>query len=238
MSAAPSMRRPIRNVSLAGQVIEKAIRDAFLLDPRLANFNPDIVVKNGVVMISGKVDSLCAKKRACETALNTTGVRRVYNYLNVRPGKTMTDERIARMVRAAILRDPFLDRHDIKVSVSNSKVFLYGEVDSRYEKSRAGEVVSRLSQVVAVGNHLVVLKEWTWKDDLELREAIESQLFWSPFVDEDGITVTVEDGVAVLTGTVDSWSERRDAAINAWEGGARRVQNLLSVAGAEKSADS
>jgi osmotically-inducible protein OsmY len=39
----------------------------------------------------------------------------------------------------------------------------------------------------------------------------------------------VTDGVATLTGTVDSWAERRAATDNAYEGGAVWVENELWV---------
>jgi len=41
--------------------------------------------------------------------------------------------------------------------------------------------------------------------------------------------VTIEDGVATLTGTVDSWSEYDAATENAYEGGATWVDNDLMI---------
>jgi osmotically-inducible protein OsmY len=67
------------------------------------------------------------------------------------------------------------------------------------------------------------------KTDREIKNAIKNELWWSPFVDSDEVTVKVEDGVATLMGTVDSWSERRAATNNALEGGAIRVENDLVV---------
>ncbi|MBD3181561.1 BON domain-containing protein [Candidatus Poribacteria bacterium] len=54
-------------------------------------------------------------------------------------------------------------------------------------------------------------------------------MFWSLFVDSDGIVVSVEDAVATLTGTVETWSERQSATENAIEGGTIRVINKLEV---------
>jgi osmotically-inducible protein OsmY len=48
-------------------------------------------------------------------------------------------------------------------------------------------------------------------------------------VDRDEVTVTVDDGVAELTGTVETWNERRAAEENAYEGGAVTVDNDLGV---------
>ena len=48
-------------------------------------------------------------------------------------------------------------------------------------------------------------------------------------MDEDDITVQVSDGVASLTGAVDTLRDRRIATVNAYEGGARQVRNHLKV---------
>jgi osmotically-inducible protein OsmY len=49
------------------------------------------------------------------------------------------------------------------------------------------------------------------------------------FVSHETVSVAVTDGVATLTGVVDSLRERRAATRNAVEGGAREVQNHIRV---------
>jgi osmotically-inducible protein OsmY len=65
--------------------------------------------------------------------------------------------------------------------------------------------------------------------DWEIAEEIRDELRWSPFVNRDDIIVTVEDGVATLTGTVQSFNEYQAATENAREGGAISVVNKLEV---------
>lgn len=48
-------------------------------------------------------------------------------------------------------------------------------------------------------------------------------------MDADDIYVTVDDGVSILTGTVDTWTERSAATENAYDGGAIWVDNELAV---------
>jgi osmotically-inducible protein OsmY len=72
--------------------------------------------------------------------------------------------------------------------------------------------------------------EVTMKRDGEIKEEIKDELFWSPFVDADQVFVRVEEGVATLTGTVDSWTEYNAATENAYEGGATKVNNQLAAA--------
>jgi len=209
--------------------IQKAVHDAFMYDPRVSSFHPVVEVKEGVVTLSGTVDNLKAKKAAEEDAKNTTGVWRVKNYLRVRPVSGPSDAEIAMNVENALLADPYVDRYEIGVSVDNGKVYLTGTVDSPFDRLRAEEVASGLEGVVEVANNMRLEAAWGWKTDWEIKEDIEDQLWWSPFVDSDQITVTVEDGVATLTGTANSWQERGAAADNAYDGGAKEVRNHLRV---------
>jgi osmotically-inducible protein OsmY len=108
-------------------------------------------------------------------------------------------------------------------------VMLDGAVNSNLERVKAEEVVSAVKGVAAVTNNLRVMKTWTPRDDWEIKKNIEDELWWSPFVDEDEVNVTVADGTATLVGVVDTLRERRVATENAYEGGAKHVRNELKV---------
>jgi len=60
--------------------------------------------------------------------------------------------------------------------------------------------------------------EFTFIEDAQIRENIKDQMFWSPFVEADQVTVSV-----------DSFAERNAATENAYEGGATWVDNDLVV---------
>jgi osmotically-inducible protein OsmY len=205
------MRREGWYVSRSDKEVERAIRDALLYDPRVFTFNPEVEVNKGVVILTGVVDNLKAKKAAEEDAKHTAGVWRVRNHLRVRPKTQPGDAQLARRVWDAISRDPFVERHDISVSVIHGKVYLYGTVDSFSERRVAEDLASRVKGVVEVENRLVVgdtLPDGGEKSDWEIKEDIQSELSWDPFVDSDEVTVTVSDGVVTLTGTVYNWTER------------------------------
>jgi hypothetical protein len=67
------------------------------------------------------------------------------------------------------------------------------------------------------------------KSDKLIKEDINDELFWSPFVDADQVTVTVKNGEATLSGRVGSAMEFLAAVENAYEGGAIRVDNELVI---------
>lgn len=74
----------------------------------------------------------------------------------------------------------------------------------------------------------------TGHPDRELKRAVESKLAWSPFVDVENIQVSVKNGVATLSGTVEDREEMGDVIENAYEAGARKVVNELEARGEER----
>jgi len=217
---------------LSGEEIEEAIHDAFLRDPRVLAFSPEIEVDDGVVVLTGVVDNLAAKNAAEQTALNTVGVWRVNNFLRVRPDNMPEDPVIADRIRRALRRNPYTEPHEIEVSVRNGLVDLRGTVDSRFEMIEASRAASKVSGVIEVDNHLVVRYGYELvevKDDWELKDDVEAALWWSPYVPSEDITVTVDRGVVTLEGRVDTWNQRQRAKETAEEAGARKVVNKLTV---------
>jgi osmotically-inducible protein OsmY len=236
--------------------IREAVKDALVFDPRTLAFQPEVKVENGVVTLRGTVDNLKARRSAAQDAVNTIGVHRVKNLLKVRSKEDLTDAQVEQEIRDALSRDAIVQKAQVKVGVEDGEVQLYGTVDSYFERFQAEDVAARVPGVSTIRNHLDVdyvsppyaygyrgyydwdplVYEFDYdydtvrvKPDWEIEGDIESELFWSPFVDADEVTVEVDDGVAVLTGTVDSWAERQAASDNALEGGAYKVRNELDV---------
>ncbi|MFP4501288.1 MAG: BON domain-containing protein [Candidatus Hydrogenedentota bacterium] len=236
--------------------IKAAVEDALLHDPRVFSFKVNATeVEGGKVTLRGTVDNLKAKRAAAEAARGVVGVTRVENRIRVESAGELTDAEVADNVRNALARDPYVNRYEITVTVVNNTAYLYGTVDSHFEKAQADDVAARAEGVWAVNNNITVddtyepgaydpyidtwdMYDYDWydyqpvnttKSDAEIAEDIESQLWWSPFVSADDVNITVEDGTATLTGTVGSWSEFNAATENAFDGGATWVNNELIV---------
>ena len=244
-------------VKKSPEEVKDAVKDALFYDPRVSSFKiiPYVTKDGRRVTLRGTVDNLKAKRAAAQDARNTAGVREVENRIKVRPAVLLSDENIEKRVREALVRDPYLESYEITVDVRNGVADLYGNVDTAFEKSQADDVVSKVAGVFTVDNNLVVekdydayiydpyvddwyLRDYDWyyhrprlptKSDWQIEKDIKDELFWSPFVDSDDVNVTVEDGVATLTGSVDSWSEYNAAVNNAYEGGAVYVDNDLTL---------
>lgn len=247
------MQRPTAYVARDDGEIAEAVRRALAHDPRVTAFDVTVSADNGAVTLGGIVDNLKAKRAAGQAALNTVGVWRVKNYVKVRPIAPTSDMELAASVRAAFERDPLIASGDVSVVVEDGEANLYGNVESHFERDHAEDVATRVGGVVGVDNHLIVAygaprysynySDWdpflydydydyatvVEKTDAEIADDIESEMFWSPYVDANEVDVRVEDGVATLAGTVDDLHERQSAAENALEGGAFRVVNELDL---------
>ena len=237
--------------------VEDAVKDALFYDPRVSSFKitPEIAYNGTTVILRGTVDNLKAKRAAAQDARNTVGVITVDNRLKVRPAEFLSDQKIENKIVSALKRDPWVESYEINVDVQNGVADLYGTVDSYFEKSQADDVASRVNGVIIVDNNLVVQNYYTpyvydpyiddsymydydWyhysitypdKTDLRIKQDIEKELWWSPYVNSEDITVTVDKGEATLTGTVNSWMEYGAAQDNAYEGGAVYVHNQLII---------
>ncbi|HSN71577.1 MAG TPA: BON domain-containing protein [Steroidobacteraceae bacterium] len=241
---------------ISDEQIADAVQEALMYDPRVSRFTIEVDSVNGLVTLRGSVADLKAKRAAITDARNTVGVVGVRDRLKVRPGDVMpSDETIAAAVEKALARDPFVTALDIDVSSRGGIVSLHGDVDTWFEKGQADDVAARVKGVVAVDNDLVVEDdafsavfdpyvdawsiygyEWYEPESREPRQPdsvvaqqIREEFWWSPYVDEEAVRVTVKNGVATLTGDVESWAERRAATENALEGGAVTVVNELTV---------
>lgn len=232
--------------------IKNAVQNALLYDPRVLSFNVTPKVTGSTVTLQGEVDNLIAARAAEEAAHNTVGVSAVKNHLTVRPAADFADALVAQTIRDTLFRNPVVDKYEISVGVTEGTAYLDGTVDSYHEKRVADELASRVNGVITVVNNLKVdkpapffyepyvyggyLYDNDWYDyepiktemtDAEIKGEIKDEMWWSPFIDADDVTVSVDDGIATLTGKVDSVSEYHAAVENAYEGGAIYVKNRL-----------
>ena len=103
--------------------------------------------------LRGTVDNLKAKRAAAQVARHTVGVVRVKNRLKVRTADTpIQGDTLAADIRGALTRDPYVSRYGITVEVDDGFAYLYGTVNSYFEKARAEEVASHVKGIVVVGS--------------------------------------------------------------------------------------
>jgi osmotically-inducible protein OsmY len=172
-----------------------------------------VAVKDGVVTLTGIVDTYLKKWKAEEAAHRVTGVTAVANDITVRTIGERTYADIAAAAVHALRWNASIPADKIQVTVDKGWVTLKGEVEWQYQKEEAGRAVRPLWGVKALSN-LIVVKPHASPTDL--KKKIEAALVRSAEVDASNITVEVQGSKAILKGKVRSWAEKQEAERTAW----------------------
>jgi osmotically-inducible protein OsmY len=198
-------------------------------EPRLNPSEVGVIVKDGVVSLTGWVDSYTKRWAAEDAAHRVRGVKAVANDIEVRLTSTdeRTDQDIAKAVARALEWDAFVPLEKLDVTVSKGWVTLKGEVEWNYQKQDAERVVRRLQGVKGVSNLIAVRPRTT---PAELKNKIEQALVRSAELDAKNITVDVDGSKVILKGTVRSWAEKQEAERQAWAApGVTSVDNRITI---------
>ena len=188
-----------------------------------------VIVKDGVVTLTGVVDSYSKKIAAEKAAKSVYGVKAIAEDIEVKYAmdKSKSDTDIAKAVIDAFKWNTLIPDEDIKIKVEDGWVYLSGEVKWAYQRTAAKNAVEKLIGVKGVVSNISIkqlvepkavkdriMKAFERSADLEARNI---------HVDVDGHTVT-------LTGTVHSLNEKDEARKAAFYApGVTKVENKLRI---------
>jgi osmotically-inducible protein OsmY len=207
------------------------VLDELAWDARVQPNEIGVAVKDGIVTLSGHVESYPKKWAAEEAAHRVKGVKAVVNEIEVRlvPGFERTDEDIAAAVLRALEWDAMVPTDRVKVTVSKGWITLDGEVEWQYQREDAERAARRITGVRGVTN-LISVKPKIKPAPQELKKRIEDALVRSAQTDAERIQVEVHGSKVTLKGTVRSWSEKKEAELAAWSApGVTEVDNRIVI---------
>jgi len=209
--------------------IQQDVINQLKWEPFLTSSEIGVAVRNGVVTLSGHVDTYAKKYEAEKAAGKVSGVKAIAEDIQVgiSPGNQRSDADIAEAVVNALRWHTAIQEDKIKIKVDSGVVILQGEVEWSYQKTAALNAIIYLTGVKSVTN-LITIKP-------KLNAAIIEQKISAAFqrhasLDASKINVSISDSRVILNGTVRSLAESEDANDAAWAApGVREVENNLSI---------
>ncbi len=201
-------------------------------DPELQNVATEIGVaaKDGVITLTGLVDTFRKQMAAEKAAQRVAGVKVVASDVKVKlsSDSTKTDTEIAGAVKEALHWNSAVNEDQIEVKVDNGWVHLDGTVEFEYERSSAQSAVENLIGVKGVTN-MIALKSRP-VNPKEIKSKIAAAFHRSATIDSSAIIITCDGAKVTLHGKVRSWSEKKEAEKAAWAyPGVTAVDNCIEI---------
>lgn len=209
--------------------LKKDVSDELEWDPSINAANIGVAVHNGVVTLSGHIQTFAEKAAIERVVQRIDGVKAMALELDVKlaPGHQRSDTEIAESARVAMQSQALVPADKINLKVEHGWVTLNGEVEWDYQRINAERTVHALLGVLGVTNR-ITLKSRTVPSDVSNR--IRDALARQAEREAKSIDVTVTGSTATLRGSVHSWAERNAAQGAAWAApGITMVVNEIRV---------
>ena len=209
--------------------LQKDVQDAIKWQPLLNAAEVGVTAKDGVVSLTGVVDSYAKKTQAEEAAKNVAGVIALVEKIEVRypSSYTKTNGEIATEVVTALQARWDVPKDKVKVKVEAGWITLTGDLGWNFQRAAAENAIENLMGVTGVTNNILIKSE---SKEAAEKAAIEKALKRNWTFYENDIHVQVSGHRATLTGTVDSLYQKDQAGTIAWNApGVWSVDNELVV---------
>ena len=209
--------------------LKKDVVDELAWDPAVNASAVGVAVRDGVVTLTGHLDTY-AEKAAVERVLKRVGgVKAIALELDVRlaPGHVRSDTDIARAAEQALGWNSLVPATKVRVIVDKGWVTLQGQLEWDYQRQSAEKAVRALVGVVGLSNEIAITPRAAPADvTRRIREALTRQAQR----EVKHLDVQVNGATVTLQGQVHSWHERNAAQGAAWSApGVVQVINELSI---------
>jgi osmotically-inducible protein OsmY len=211
------------------EALQKDVQDAIKWEPVLSAAEIGVTAKDGIVTLTGTVDSYRKKSEAEDAAKNVAGVKAVVEKIEIASSSIgiKTDSEIAAEVINAFKWNWEIPNAMIKVKVEGGWVTLDGELEWNYQRNAANKSVSTLDGVKGIANNLTIRS--ATHDQVEQKD-IQCALGRNWSTNDADILVNVSGNSVTLNGIVHSFYQKDEASRIAWNApGVRGVNNELVI---------
>lgn len=211
------------------QQLKKDVIAELEWDPAINAAHVGVAVKDGVVTLTGHLDTYAEKYAIERAVLRVRSVRGIAVELDVKldPNHRRSDSEIAAAAESALKWHSLIPSDRIRVQVEKGWVTLLGEVNWDYQRRETEKAVRTLTGVVGVSN-AITLK--TAAAPVDVAKRIRDAMVRHAENESRQLEVSVEGDTVILRGTVDSWTERATASSAAWSApGVAKVVNELNI---------
>jgi len=155
--------------------------------------NININVKNGVLNIYGKTETL-KEKREIEKIFSSLNVSKINNFIKIVPNFSVNDFILQSLSMDKLKK---MNIFHLRTRVLNKVLYLKGNVETKEEKEKAYEMASDVPGVVDIINGIVARDEKSI--DVEIENKI-SEILKDPSYQNDRISFISIDGTVFLEG--------------------------------------
>ncbi|MBC7412778.1 MAG: BON domain-containing protein [Bacteroidia bacterium] len=212
------------------EVLQKDVQNAIKWEPLLNAAEIGVIVKDGIVTLTGSVDSYAKKIEAETVTKHVAGVKAIVEKIELKFADDCAkkdDNEIAIDVLNAIKWNWEIPKDKIKVKVENGWITLDGELAWNFQKEAAKNLIKNLTSVIGVTNNITIKAEsYDQIEKIKVENAL--RLNWS--TEMQNIEVTVSGTNVTLSGTVNSMYQKTEAGRIVWKTpGVWSVDNDLEV---------
>lgn len=209
--------------------LKKDVLAELLWDPLVPETKIGVAVNEGVVTLSGHLDTYAEKVAAKRAVERVAGVKAIAVELTVIPVglHQRTDTEIATSIEHVLGWNTSVPQDHVKVTVEKGWVTLGGELDWNFQRRAVERMIRPLKGVVGITDN-IRLKELPVSGNISTR--IQDALTRQAVREAQRIEILVDASVVTLRGHVHSWAERNAAEGATWSApGVSRVNNQLVI---------